>query len=73
MHAALGDVNQTVPRGPWPDAIGPERAARAWAWKSILNAGGHVAFGSEFEEARHREPLRLGDRIHDDLDVFEGA
>jgi len=30
IHAALGDVNQAAPKGPWPDAIGPERAARAW-------------------------------------------
>lgn len=51
MHAALGDVNQSVPKGPWPDAIGPERASRAWAWKSILNAGGRVTFGSDWPVA----------------------
>lgn len=51
MHAALGDVNQAVPKGPWPDAIGPERASRAWAWKSILNAGGRVTFGSDWPVA----------------------
>jgi len=51
MHAALGDVNQAVPKGPWPDAIGPERTSRAWAWKSILNAGGRVTFGSDWPVA----------------------
>ncbi len=51
IHAALGDVNQTAPTGPWPDAIGPERAARAWAWKSIQAAGGRLAFGSDWPVA----------------------
>lgn len=51
IHAALGDVNQTVPKGPWPDAIGPERAARAWAWKSIQAAGGRLTFGSDWPVA----------------------
>jgi len=59
MHAALGDVNQRVPKGPWPDAIGPERAARAWAWKSILNGGGRVTFGSDWPVA----PLDAGQGI----------
>lgn len=59
MHAALGDVNQAVPKGPWPDAIGPERASRAWAWKSILSAGGRVAFGSDWPVA----PLEAGQGI----------
>jgi len=51
IHAALGDANQAVPAGPWPDAIGPERAARAWAWKSILTAGGRLTFGSDWPVA----------------------
>ncbi len=51
IHAALGDVNQAVPKGPWPDAIGPERTARAWAWKSIQAAGGRLAFGSDWPVA----------------------
>jgi len=59
MHVALGDVNQAVPKGPWPDAIGPERASRAWAWKSILAAGGRVAFGSDWPVA----PLEAGQGI----------
>lgn len=59
MHVALGDTNQAVPKGPWPDAIGPERASRAWVWKSILNAGGRVAFGSDWPVA----PLEAGQGI----------
>jgi predicted amidohydrolase YtcJ len=27
---------------------GPDRAGRAWAWKSIASAGGHLAFGSDW-------------------------
>lgn len=32
----------------WAKAIGPERATRAWVWKSILEDGGHYAFGSDW-------------------------
>jgi predicted amidohydrolase YtcJ len=32
----------------WAPNIGPERASRAWAWKSIADAGGHYAFGSDW-------------------------
>ena len=32
----------------WAKAIGPERATRAWVWKSILDDGGHYAFGSDW-------------------------
>jgi predicted amidohydrolase YtcJ len=28
--------------------IGPDRAGRAWVWKSIANDGGHLAFGSDW-------------------------
>ena len=59
MHVALGDANQAVPAGPWPDAIGPERASRAWAWKSIVNGGGRVTFGSDWPVA----PLEAGQGI----------
>jgi predicted amidohydrolase YtcJ len=59
MHVALGDANQAVPKGPWPDAIGPERASRAWAWKSIINGGGRVTFGSDWPVA----PLEAGQGI----------
>jgi predicted amidohydrolase YtcJ len=32
----------------WARNIGPERAARAWVWKSIASAGGEYAFGSDW-------------------------
>jgi hypothetical protein len=32
----------------WARNAGPERASRAWAWKSISNDGGHLAFGSDW-------------------------
>jgi hypothetical protein len=32
----------------WARNVGPERASRAWAWKSISAAGGHLAFGSDW-------------------------
>jgi predicted amidohydrolase YtcJ len=59
IHVALGDANMAVPKGPWPDAIGPERASRAWAWKSILQAGGRITFGSDWPVA----PLDPGQGI----------
>jgi hypothetical protein len=59
IHTALGDANQAGPKGPWPDAIGPERASRAWAWKSIQAAGGRLTFGSDWPVA----PLDPGQGI----------
>ena len=32
----------------WAHNIGPDRASRAWAWKSIADGGGHLAFGSDW-------------------------
>ena len=32
----------------WAGNNGPDRASRAWAWNSIANAGGHLAFGSDW-------------------------
>jgi hypothetical protein len=32
----------------WVHNVGPERASRAWAWKSISDAGGRVCFGSDW-------------------------
>ena len=51
MHAQLGDMNSTEPSGPWPDNLGPARASRAWAWKSIRDAGGRFTFGSDWPVA----------------------
>ena len=32
----------------WARQIGPERASRGWVWRSILEAGGRLAFGSDW-------------------------
>ena len=32
----------------WAGNVGPERAQRAWAWRSIERDGGHLAFGSDW-------------------------
>ena len=32
----------------WARNVGPDRASRAWAWKSISDAGGQLAFGSDW-------------------------
>lgn len=32
----------------WARNVGADRASRAWAWKSISDAGGHLAFGSDW-------------------------
>lgn len=51
MHVPLGDMNSAHPSGPWPDNIGPDRASRAWAWRSIHDAGGRLTFGSDWPVA----------------------
>jgi predicted amidohydrolase YtcJ len=32
----------------WAGNNGPDRASRAWVWNSIAQAGGHIAFGSDW-------------------------
>ncbi|MGB9464212.1 MAG: amidohydrolase [Candidatus Acidiferrum sp.] len=32
----------------WAGNNGPDRASRAWVWNSIAKAGGHLAFGSDW-------------------------
>jgi hypothetical protein len=53
----LGVIASMQPLHSYPDAdtlevwagnAGPDRASRAWAWKSIADAGGHLAFGSDW-------------------------
>lgn len=44
LHALPNDNNLNV----WARNIGPERAKRSWPWRSILNGGGRVAFGSDW-------------------------
>jgi predicted amidohydrolase YtcJ len=53
----LGVIASMQPLHSYPDAdtldvwarnIGPDRASRAWAWKSIADGGGRLAFGSDW-------------------------
>lgn len=42
---------------PWAETrLGPERVKYAYAWRSVLDAGGKVAFGSDFP-VEHPNPL----------------
>jgi len=53
----LGVIASMQPLHSYPDAdtlevwarnAGADRASRAWAWKSIADAGGHLCFGSDW-------------------------
>jgi predicted amidohydrolase YtcJ len=53
----LGVIASMQPLHAYPDAdtlnvwarnVGPERASRAWVWKSIAEDGGHYDFGSDW-------------------------
>ena len=44
LHSYPNDDTLNV----WVRNIGPDRAGRAWVWKSIANDGGHLAFGSDW-------------------------
>jgi len=53
----LGVIASMQPLHSYPDAdtldiwarnAGPDRASRAWVWKSIADAGGRLAFGSDW-------------------------
>jgi hypothetical protein len=53
--AALGVVASMQPQHAaarllevWKRHLGPERATRGWPWEAILDAGGHLAFGSDW-------------------------
>jgi len=39
---------EPAPRELFTSKIGPERASRGWAWRSIRQAGGRLAFGSDW-------------------------
>ena len=44
LHAYPDDDTLNV----WAKNVGPERVQRAWAWKSVENSGGVLAFGSDW-------------------------
>jgi predicted amidohydrolase YtcJ len=44
LHAYPDDDTLKI----WARNVGPERAKRAWVWKSIEDDGGHIAFGSDW-------------------------
>ena len=44
LHSYPNEDTLTV----WARNIGPDRAGRAWVWKSISNDGGQLAFGSDW-------------------------
>lgn len=44
LHSYPNDDTLNV----WAPNIGPDRAGRAWVWKSIANDGGRLAFGSDW-------------------------
>jgi hypothetical protein len=44
LHAYPDDDTLKI----WARDVGPERAQRAWVWRSIENTGGRLAFGSDW-------------------------
>lgn len=44
LHAYPDDDTLKI----WARNVGPERAQRAWVWRSILRSGGTLAFGSDW-------------------------
>ena len=44
LHAYPDDDTLNI----WARNVGPERAQRAWVWRSIENTGGRLAFGSDW-------------------------
>lgn len=50
--------------GVWAGNIGPERAGRAWAWRSIREAGGRIAFGSDWPVVPYDPFLALNNAVN---------
>jgi predicted amidohydrolase YtcJ len=48
----------------WAGNIGPERASRAWAWRSIREAGGRLAFGSDWPVVPYDPFLALNNAVN---------
>ncbi len=48
----------------WAGNIGPERASRAWAWASIREAGGRLAFGSDWPVVPYDPFIALNNAVN---------
>jgi predicted amidohydrolase YtcJ len=48
----------------WAGNIGPERASRAWAWRSIREAGGRLAFGSDWPVVPYDPFIALNNAVN---------
>ena len=55
--ASMQPTHATSDMGWVPDRLGPARLAGAYAWRSLLDAGAHLCFGSDF-------PVELPDVTH---------
>lgn len=48
----------------WAGNIGPDRAGRAWAWRSIRGAGGVLAFGSDWPVVPYDPFIALNNAVN---------
>ncbi len=48
----------------WAGNIGPDRASRAWAWRSIRDAGGRLAFGSDWPVVPYDPFIALNNAVN---------
>ncbi len=48
----------------WAGNIGPDRAGRAWAWRSIRDAGGRLAFGSDWPVVPYDPFIALNNAVN---------
>ena len=48
----------------WAGNIGPDRAGRAWAWRSIHDAGGVLAFGSDWPVVPYDPFIALNNAVN---------
>ena len=48
----------------WAGNIGPERASRAWAWRSLRDAGARLAFGSDWPVVPYDPFIALNNAVN---------
>jgi predicted amidohydrolase YtcJ len=48
----------------WAANVGPKRAGRAWAWRSIHDAGGALAFGSDWPVVPYDPFIALNNAVN---------